>query len=76
VPKFETRRKEKKREGIGVVTNRNLGETGSTAHEQWGGWAGQVTVKAEDIHEGSSLPCTILGNRLFICYEEGTCILD
>ena len=52
MPKFGTRHKEKKREGIGVVTNRNLGETGSTAREQWSGRAGQVTVKAEDVHEG------------------------
>jgi len=69
----------KKSEGIGVVTNKNLGEIGSTAHDQLSGWADQVTVKAEDVHEGSSLSCTRLGNQsncLFVCYEEGTCILD
>jgi hypothetical protein len=79
VPKFGTRHKEKKCEGIGIITNTNLGEIGSTAHDQFGGWVGQVTVKAEDVHEGSPLPCTRLGNQsscLFVCYEEGTCVLN
>jgi len=75
VPKFGTL---KKYESIGVITSTNLGEIRSTARDQLSGWAGQVTVKAEDVHEGSSLSCTRLGNHstcLFVCYEEATCIL-
>ena len=67
------------REATGVITNTNLGEIRSTVHDQLSGWAAQVTVKAEDVHEGSSLSCTRLGNQsscLFVCYEEATCILD
>lgn len=71
MPKFGTRRTGKKHEGIGIIANTNLGEIRSTAHDQLSGWAGQVTVKAEDVHEGSSLSCNRLGKQsscLFVCY--------
>ena len=71
--KSGTRLKEKRREGIGIITSTNLGEIGSTAHDQLNGWAGQVTVKAGVVHEGSSLPFTRLGNQsrcLFVTRTE------
>ena len=73
MPNFGTCHKERQREGTGVVTNTNLGEMCSIARDQMSGWAGQGTVKAEDVREGSSLPCTRLDNQsscLFVTRKE------
>jgi hypothetical protein len=64
VPKFGTRHKEKKREGVDVETRINLGEISSTSHDPLSWWAGKVTVTAEDNPEGSSLPCSRLVSPL------------